>query len=116
MDYDVDYNGLGQRIRLFRKEKGMTQDDLAEKAQVSRDHISHLETGTNIPSLALVVRLANILEVSADDFLSDSLDVFTEGVRTDLLAVLEGCSSAKTELLLRCLESIRNVMSDLGFL
>ena len=61
MDYDVDYSGLGRRIRLFRMDKGMTQEKLAEKVGVSRNHIAHLEAGDNVPSLALVVRISNSL-------------------------------------------------------
>ena len=113
MDYDVDYKGLGMRVRLFRQGKGLTQEQLAEKVSVTRNHIAHLESGDNVPSLALTVRIANVLEKSVDELLSDSLDVYMEGARTDILGILEGCSPRKAEMILRCMEAIRDVMSDL---
>ena len=42
---EIKYYDLGKRIQTARKEKGMTQEELAEKVGVGNSHISHVETG-----------------------------------------------------------------------
>ena len=53
---EIKYYDLGKRIHTARKEKGMTQEELAEKVGVGNSHISHVETGKAVPSLALIVK------------------------------------------------------------
>ncbi|MBQ2464755.1 MAG: helix-turn-helix transcriptional regulator, partial [Treponema sp.] len=42
----MDYIKIGQRIRDFRKEKKMSQEQLAEQIGISPTHMSHIETGS----------------------------------------------------------------------
>lgn len=59
-----------QPIRTIRKEKGMTQEELASKAHVSRGILSDLETGKRVNTTAgTLVKLAEALECSVCDFL-----------------------------------------------
>ena len=49
-----DYESIGRRVRKIRQERNMTQEALAEKLNVSNQHISDIERGLNgmsIPSL-----------------------------------------------------------------
>ena len=66
----MDYIALGQRIRDLRRKRGLTQEQLAELADLSVPYISHLERGTKTPSLAVLVRLADSLDVTVDRLLS----------------------------------------------
>ena len=54
-----DYQ-IGERIRTVRKRRGMTQEQLAEAANLSVPYISHLERGFKRPSLETLVRLAGV--------------------------------------------------------
>ena len=69
-DY-MDYYSIGQRIRKYRKIRGLSQEQLAERIGISVTHMSHIETGNTKLSLPVFVDLANVLEVQTDDFLSD---------------------------------------------
>lgn len=60
---------VSKNIRDFRKLKSLTQEMLAEKAEVSSIYISYLERGTKIPSLEILNRIANVLQVSPADLL-----------------------------------------------
>ncbi len=62
---------LGHRIRIARREKGITQERLAEKANLSTTYIGRLERGEKTPSLETLVTLADCLEVSPLDILVD---------------------------------------------
>jgi transcriptional regulator with XRE-family HTH domain len=59
---------LGKRIYLFRKENGLTQAALAEKAKISNEFMSGIERGAKLPSLLTLERLASVLRVNIKDF------------------------------------------------
>ena len=65
-------NVCGERIRARRKELGMTQAQLAEKLYISNKAVSKWETGESNPDIALLPRLAEILEMSTDELLGRS--------------------------------------------
>jgi transcriptional regulator with XRE-family HTH domain len=58
---------LGKRIYLFRKENGLTQAALAEKAKISNEFMSGIERGAKPPSLLTLERLAMVLKVEVKD-------------------------------------------------
>lgn len=64
---------MGERIRRYRKEKCLSQEQLAEKAQVGATHISHIENDKAKMSLDVFISIANTLDVSADQLLCDYL-------------------------------------------
>ena len=60
----MDKQLLGRRIRLVRKEKGHTGEELAELCHISPTYLRQIESGAKIPSLPLFVKLCNALNVS----------------------------------------------------
>ena len=57
---------LGMRIRYLRKEKKMSQLDLALEAEVNKNYISDLERGSRNPSILVLERIAKALDVSLE--------------------------------------------------
>jgi HTH-type transcriptional regulator, cell division transcriptional repressor len=62
---------FGRRLRELRKERGLTQEALAESADLSGNYISDLELGLKVPSLTILVRLSQALEVATTELLAD---------------------------------------------
>ncbi len=58
----------GEKIHQIRKMSGMTQEELAEKMNVSRQTISKWEIGTSAPDLENAIRLCELFQISLDDF------------------------------------------------
>ena len=54
------------RLRVLRKERGLTQDQLAIKTNISQTAISNWEAGNRSPSIEYVITLANYFQVSLD--------------------------------------------------
>ncbi len=54
---------ISMNVKYFRKLKGLTQEKLAEKVEVSAVYISYLERGSKVPSLDLLAKIADALEV-----------------------------------------------------
>lgn len=70
----VNYLMLGMRIRETRKLRQMTQEQLAEQAEISLSFLGHIERGSRTPSLETVVAICNVLNVSPQYLLQDSLN------------------------------------------
>ena len=60
---------IGRNIKIARKNKKITQDELAEKTGLSRTSITNIETGKQTPSIQLVMTIAEILDTSVADLL-----------------------------------------------
>ena len=58
---------IGERIAEERKKKGMTQEDMAEKLNLSRQAISKWETGQSEPTASNLIQLAEILELNLSE-------------------------------------------------
>lgn len=58
-----------KRIKKFRNEIGLTQEELAEKVGVSRVYIGYVEQGRNTPSLEILEKITKALKVSLSDVL-----------------------------------------------
>lgn len=69
----IDGKAMGKRIKAARQKAGLTQEKLAEIIDVSVVHISNMESGTGNPSLNTLVNIANVLGVSTDELLCDSV-------------------------------------------
>ena len=60
------YEKAGKQIQLLRKQKGLTQAELAEAIDSSQKYISEVENGHKEPSLKFYMKIANFFEVSLD--------------------------------------------------
>lgn len=60
---------VGKNLKKIRKEKSLTQDDLAERLHCTRQTISNYETGKSEPDIALLIELAGVLDVEIGDLI-----------------------------------------------
>ena len=67
---------LGDRIKLYRENKNMTQNDLADILEVSAGTVSKYESGALEPSIESLKRLAELFEISIDELLNDEKEKF----------------------------------------
>jgi transcriptional regulator with XRE-family HTH domain len=62
---------FGRSIRSYRKQRKLSQDDLAEAAKLSRNYVSDIERGVRNPGLLALVRLSRALRLPLRDMLED---------------------------------------------
>lgn len=60
-------NTFGKRLQQIRKEKGLTQEKLAELAGVHEKHISKLELGTYKPSFDTLSKILKVLDIGIEE-------------------------------------------------
>ena len=61
---------FGNKVRYFRKEKGLSQEQLAFKADLHRTYIGMIERAEKNITLINIEKIANALEVNISDFFS----------------------------------------------
>jgi DNA-binding XRE family transcriptional regulator len=65
---------IGKRVKAYRKQRGLTQDQLAKMAKVKRPNISRLEAGKHTPGIIFIQRLADCLQVRISDLIADRIN------------------------------------------
>ncbi len=104
----INFETVGKRIKEVRKQKGMSQDELAERAELSSQYISQIETGRKKGSLPTYNKLAKALGVSIDE-LTGSISEGSK-VLSDVDLILQDCSKEERELLVEVLRVVKGVV------
>ena len=98
---------LGDKLVALRKKNGHSQQELADRLEVTRQTISNWELGQGSPSLDKAVKLAKIYHVSLDDLVENQVEIGVKEKKQEssrLLKRLEGkkvkISGSDMELLL----------------
>jgi len=110
----VDYESIGKRIKHYRTQKMMSQEALEQIVFASSNHISYIETGVKTPSLELLILIANALDVSADDLLTDNLKHSSSPVGTEIHELLLDCNHDEKAILTRTLTFLKGLLSEFG--
>ena len=66
--------GLAQSVKLRRKELGLSQEDLADLAEIDRTYASQIERGVANPSLEVLYRVARSLQIELPLLISAKVD------------------------------------------
>jgi transcriptional regulator with XRE-family HTH domain len=66
-----DAVAFGAIVRRLRTKRGLTQEKLAELAELNVSYIGFLERGENVPTLTIVLNLARALDVPAADLVRE---------------------------------------------
>ena len=110
----TDYKALGKRISNARKQAGITQEALGEQLNMTRKHISVIESAIKRPSLDALVDIANALDVSTDDLLVDSLMHSTSTSNYEIHRLLLDCNEIEQEILTRMVREMKAILYGLG--
>lgn len=94
---------IGKIIQNFRKQKGLTQDELAEKVDISTNYLSKVERGINVLNAETFLKIADVLSFSLEDFgiKIKSDNAFSE--QQELLTKILSATPDKVKLFLKTL-------------
>ena len=96
----MNRTALGTRIRQERLNQNLTQEQLAEKLNVSTTYMGYIERGERTLTLSKLIDLANLLDVSIDYLLMDSISSSPSSREKLWLKLLSSASEAEQELFL----------------
>ena len=88
---------IGEFLKELRKEKGLTQEQLAEQFNVSRRSVSRWETGNNMPDLDTLIEMADYYEIDLRELLDGERksEKMNEELKETVLKVAGYCNSEK---------------------
>lgn len=74
---------IGNKIKKYREQRNLSQDDLALKVFVSRQTISNWETNKSYPDIKSLSLLTNIFGVSLDEFVKGDIDMMRREIKKE---------------------------------
>lgn len=75
---ELDYQEIGRRIARRRKQLGLKQSVVEERANIGYKYLSNIERGISIPSTEVIMRLAEALDTTPDEFLVGTSHAYDE--------------------------------------
>lgn len=112
-DMCMNYYEIGQRIRHYRKTRGLSQEQLAEKIWISPTHMSHIETGSTKLSLPVFVDIAAALGVQTDELLSDTVSGFDTACQ-EINDVVNACTPGQLRILAEIIKASKAALDKFG--
>lgn len=94
---DLDYLEIGRRIARRRKELGLKQVEVCERAGINDKYLSCIERATSIPSLEVIMRLCLALDTTPDEFLTGTVRYGEEEWR-DVAELLRGMNPKQLKM------------------
>lgn len=85
----IDYRRLGKNIKFYRKQKKLTQEQLAEKIDLSVGFIGQIERGVTKMSLDTLIDICESLDCSAGDLLDHSQEIHSSIMYDDFYTLYE---------------------------
>lgn len=87
---------LGQKIKEYRKMRGLTQDSLSELINIEPKHLSRIEVGNSYPSLDTLDKIAGHLKVDLKDLFDfTGLEKSSKEIRKEINGCLEKLDKMK---------------------
>lgn len=99
---------LGKRIKELRKQKGYTQDYLAEKLKIEPRQLSKLETGKHYPSFETIIALLETFDITFEELISFEHLNSANDTRKTLLKDIENIDDSKIQNVYKILRVLIN--------
>lgn len=104
----IDYKAMGSRIQECRKNKKLTQEQMAEKLDISVSFISRVERGCVKVSLETLAKIATILEISPSYFIDGVVKVNDEYLKNELINATKSFDNKQMCLVLELIKAVGN--------
>lgn len=110
---ELNFKAIGKRIKIARIRTNLTQETVADKIGVTPQHVSNIETGNSRVSLTTLVAIANLLNVSVDELLCDTVLKSKSVFNKEADQIFSDCNEYEIRVLVDVLRatkiSMRNV-------
>lgn len=102
----ADLKAIGKNVQKLRKQMWYTQEQLAEKINISTVHMSHIETGAVTMSLDCLLNLCQALNTTPDSILLGSYSIDSSSTVKQLLPYIERMTDDEKKFLLDFAEAL----------
>lgn len=109
---DLDFKAIGKRIKIARIRTNLTQETVADKIGVTPQHVSNIETGNSSVSLTTLVAIANLLNVSVDELLCDTVLKSKAIFIKEADEIFNDCNEYEVRILVDILKAAKDSMRN----
>ena len=113
VEMELNYVRIGQRVRACREKKKMTQEMLSERSGISVNHLSHIERANTKVGLPTLVKVANALDATIDDFLCDSMPQIKTPFVNAITELAEDCNTEEIRMYTAVLQTMKETYREL---
>ena len=104
--YNIDYKELGKRIRAERRKQDLTQEKLAEMANISDSFMGHIERGGRTLSIETLAKLANALNLSIEYIICREFNYQPDMLPAEILDALNRMSGNQRKVFLNMMKTL----------
>ena len=104
--YNIDYKELGKRIRAERRHQDLTQEKLAEMAEISDSFMGHIERGGRTLSIETLAKLANALNLSIEYIVCGEHNYQPDMLPEEIHDALNRMSSSQRKVFLNMMKTL----------
>lgn len=110
----IDFMELGNHIKHYRNEKGLSQEELAERVYVTRQTISNWENNKNYPDINSIVLLSEVFEISIDNLIKGDLEEMKKEINSEEVKKLNFYSLMMAILMIAAIISLVPLIKFIG--
>lgn len=107
MKSKLNYKLIGKRIKEIRKINNLTQEELAERADLSKVFIAYIEIGKRKPSLESIVKISQALNSSIDNILIGNTTPNDSDYQLDLSLLLVDCNNYEKRIIIDTIKPLK---------
>ena len=107
---NIDYKLVGERIKRARKSKGITQENMAERLNVSIGYVSQVERGVTKISLDLLAAISTILECDISALVSECAINSTEYLESEIVCEICKLDQRKKKFIYNLIKLVNETM------
>ena len=100
----INFKEIGERLREIRIEKGLTQEYIANMADVNTSHISNIENNRVRISLPTLVHVCNAMNITVDYVLSNEYTDAPSALDQSILIEVQKCDKDMKERILKIIQ------------
>ena len=104
---NADYSLIGERISFYRHRAGLTQEQLAEKCNMSVYHLNRIEKGRKKPSLDVLMTIADSLGITLNCVISEDQHNEFQQCYEEMATIFTNCSSKERRLIVNVAAAIK---------
>ena len=115
----MDQVKIGRFIKAMRKEKNLTQREIAERLSISEKTVSKWETGNGMPEVSLMLPLCELLNISVNELLSgERLDekLYYEKAEQNIMSLIQEKAEAKKKIIIAVIIGVVTFIAGLAIM
>ena len=108
---DSSFRDVGARIQAARKSRHISQLALADALGISTSHMSDIETGKSNFGVDILMRITEVLQVSADDLLRTNIPSADAIYESEIAGILDGCTPTEKSAILDTITNMKKAFA-----